>query len=110
MCNVWRYLTTTRALKLFLDECFKYDGIAIPENPLKCCASSCGAYCGALICGQGQGGVTLRMKAVRVLDLVEYTAGVKWDQEDEGFVQEADETHKETVDSEDHDDDNYEDF
>jgi len=43
---------------------------------------------------------------------VEYTAGVKWDQEDEGFVQAAveEETHKEAVDSEDDDDDKYEDF
>ena len=62
---------------------------------------------------QGQGGVTLRMKAVRVLDLVEYTAGVKWDQEDEGFVQAAveEETRKEAVEIEEDDgDDKYEDF
>ena len=62
---------------------------------------------------QGQGGVTLRMKAVRVLDLVEYTAGVKWDQEDEGFVQAAveEETRKEAVEiEEDDDEDKYEDF
>ena len=53
------------------------------------------------------------MKAVRVLDLVEYTAGVKWDQEDEGFVQAAveEETRKEAVEiEEDDDDDKYEDF
>jgi len=54
---------------------------------------------------QGQGGVTLRMKAVRVIDLVEYTSGVKWDKEDEGFVQETD-----TEITGENDDDNYEDF
>ncbi len=54
---------------------------------------------------QGAGGVTLRMKAVRVLDLVEYTSGVKWDKEDEGFVQETD-----IELSGDNDEDNYEDF
>tara|TARA_R100001530_G_scaffold3320_3_gene4950 strand:+ start:852 stop:1460 length:609 start_codon:yes stop_codon:yes gene_type:complete len=37
---------------------------------------------------QGKGGVTLRMKAVRVVELVEYTPGVQWGVEDEGFEEE----------------------
>jgi len=34
---------------------------------------------------QGKGGVTLRMKAVRVVELVEYIPGVQWGVDDEGF-------------------------
>ena len=37
---------------------------------------------------QGKGGVTLRMKAVRVIELVEYIPGVQWGVEDEGFEEE----------------------
>jgi len=33
----------------------------------------------------GNGGVTLRMKAVRVVELVKYTPGVQWGVDDEGF-------------------------
>ena len=44
---------------MIIDECFvKFFGIGVPNNPFKCCASSCGEYCGSSNCASGPGGYT----------------------------------------------------
>ena len=40
------------------DQCGQYGGITQPSNPLKCCSTACGSYCGASNCDEGPGGAT----------------------------------------------------